>query len=150
MDDPADVEAFPFGLDDEGCDTATARPACTRKKQSIISAVRTADPKFGAIYYPIVAVAHRAGLNGTAGIAASGRLRQTKENLLLAAQHRIEILILLRVVRFEQLRLARTAESVIARRIEPGAVLAAFDGDQAAGNEIDIRPAIFRRCIEPM
>ena len=49
MHDAADVEAFPFRLDDEGGHAAPPRPASTCEKQSVVGAVGAANPKLGPV-----------------------------------------------------------------------------------------------------
>ena len=96
----------------------------------------------------MIVVAHRTGLNGARRVTAARGFRKAEEDPFLAAQHRIQILLLLHLRRFKKLGLPGAAEGVITRRVEPAAMLRAFDGDQHARDHIDFRPAIFRRRVQ--
>ena len=45
MDDAPHVEAFPFGLDDKGGDTASARSTGAGEQEAVIGSGGTTDPK---------------------------------------------------------------------------------------------------------
>jgi hypothetical protein len=149
VDDPCDLESLPLGLDDEGRNTRTPRPAGAREDQAVIGPISPADPQLGAVQDPmIIAVANRAGLDRPRRVASARGLGQAEEHLLFAAQHGIEIFLLLRLGRLEQLSLARAAERPVAGGVEAAAMLRAFNGDQYPRDHVDVRAPIFGRRVQ--
>ncbi len=84
-----------------------------------------------------------------AGSLTAGGLGEAEEHFLLAAQGRVEPFFPLFIVRLEHLRQPRAAEGVVAGCVEAGPVLAHLDGDQRAGDDVDVRPPELRRNVEP-
>jgi hypothetical protein len=71
---------------------------------AVLRAVGAGDEELGAVQHPAVVLALGPGLDGARRIAAARRLGQAEERLLLAAQGRIEVALLLVLVSLEDLR----------------------------------------------
>ena len=94
--------------------------------------------------------AHRGGADGARRIAAAGGLGEAEEAALLAAQRRVEVALLLIVVGLVELGEAGAAEDAVAGRVESRAVLRHLDRHQRARDDVDPRPAVLLRNVEPV
>ncbi len=90
----------------------------------------------------------RAGADGASGIGAAGGLGEAEEGFLLAAQHRVEVGLLLLGRRLVELGEAGGAEDAVAGHVEAGAMLAHLDGEQNAGRHVDAGAAELGRNVE--
>ena len=111
-----------------------------------VGGARVADKALGAVQHPLVAVQHRPGLHAR-GVAAGIGLGLGEAGGLLAAEHRVEIALLLLVVALEQdaARL-RAKDRVVAEGDGdgPGYLLL----DHAAGQQIEPGAAVLGGHVE--
>ena len=148
--DTTDMEARRVGIDDEAGDAGAAlRGVGAGKDDAVLRAVGIGDKDLGAVQHPAIVLAFGLGLDGARRVAAARRFGEAEERLLLAAQGRIEIALLLVVVGLEDLRQARTAERAVAGHVEAGAVLRHLDGEQGAGHDVDVRAAELLGNVDP-
>ena len=147
--DAAHVEAGRVRIDDEAGDAAATRGRVgAREDDAEVGPIGAGDEDLGAVDHPVVAVTHRLGADRARRVGAAGWLGQAEEAVLLAAQHREEVALLLIVVGLVELRQARAAEGAETGRVEPGAVLGSLDGDQRLGHDVDLGSAEFGRDAE--
>jgi hypothetical protein len=101
------MEARRVGIDDEAGDAGAALGGVgAGEHDAVLRAVGAGDEELGAVQHPAIVLALGLGLDGARGIAAARRLGQAEERLLLAAQGRIEVALLLVLVGLEDLRQA--------------------------------------------
>src|SRR6185295_1412623 len=105
---------------------------------AVVGPIGAADEDLATGDAPAIAQTHRARADRTRRIAAAGRLGETEEGLLLAAQGRKEIFLLLLVIGLEELCQAGAAERAVAGHIKAAAMLRHLDRQQGAGNDIDV------------
>ena len=149
MHDAAHMKARRVGIDDEAGDAgAPLGRVGAREDDAVLRTIGIGDEDLGAVQDPAVVLALGPGLDGARRIAATRRLGETEEGLLLAAQRRIEVALLLVVVGLEDLRQARAAEGAVAGHVEAGAVLRHLDGQQHARHDVDVGAAVLLRNID--
>src|SRR5690606_18768872 len=113
-----------------------------------IGLVGAADEDLAAVDHPVITVAYRTGADRTRRITAAGGLGQAEEALLLTAQHRVEIALLLLLGGLEELRQPGTAEHAVTGRVEAGAVLGHLDREQRPGDQVELGAPVLGRDIE--
>ena len=91
---------------------------------------------------------HGARADGARGVAAAGGLGEAEEAALLAAQHGMQVALLLLLVRLEELGEARRAEHAVAGHVEAGAMLRHLHRHQRARDEIDAGAAVLGGDVE--
>ena len=149
MNDPAHMEARRVRIDDEAGDTGAALAGIgAGKDDAVLRAVGVGDEDLGAVQHPAIVLALCLGLDGARRIAAAGGFGQAKERLLLAAQGRIEVALLLVFVGLEDLGQARAAEGAVAGHVQSGAMLRHLDRQQHARHEVDVGAAVFLRDVD--
>ena len=93
---------------------------------------------------PLVLGSARVWMARAGSLPPDGSVRP-KKRLLLAAQHRIEVALLLVLVGLVELGQAGAAEDAVAGHVEAGAVLGHLDRQQHAGDDVDVRGRRTRR-----
>ena len=148
--DAAHVEALRVGVDDEAGDAAAALLGIgAREHQAEVR--RVSAPEMNTLE-PLMIQSlpslHGARADGARGIAAARRLGEPEEAALLAAQHRMQVALLLLLGGLVELGEARRAEHAVAGRVEAGAMLGHLDRHQRARDEIDAGAAVLGGDVE--
>src|SRR4029078_6408816 len=109
--DAPHMEAWRAGIDDEAGDAGAALGGVgAGKDDAVLGAVGAGNEDLGPVQHPAIVLALGPGVDAPRRSAAARRLGQPEERLLLAAQGRIEVALLLVLVGFEDLGEARAAE----------------------------------------
>ena len=146
VDHAAHVEPGRVGIDYEAGDAAAAlRGIGAGEDDAEVGPIGAGDEDLRAGDQPVIAVADRPGADRPRRVGAARGFGKAEEAALFTAQHREQVALLLIVVGLVELRQARAAEGAEARRIESGAMLRGFDGDQGLGDDVDVRTAEFWR-----
>lgn len=96
MNDPSNVETGGVSVDDEACDAVAAlRLVGSSERDPEVGAIGPADEVFRTVENPPIAVSMSGRLDRARGVASACRLGQCEEALLLAAERREEVPLLL-------------------------------------------------------